>query len=139
MTADRWQQVSRLFHAALEREASGRDRFLLEACAGDESLRQEVSSLLAQPISALSDPPLLTDDSPSADNNSPASIKPGGQLGVYEIRSELGAGGMGVVYLAHDPRLERRVAIKVLPAAFASNPARLLRFEQEARAAAALN
>src|ERR1700733_5522278 len=60
-------------------------------------------------------------------------------LGPYEIRSEIGAGGMGEVYRAHDTRLGRDVAIKVLPAHFSSDPDRLRRFEQEARAAAALN
>jgi len=60
-------------------------------------------------------------------------------LGQYEIRSPLGAGGMGEVYRAHDPRLNREVAIKVLPASLTSDPDRLRRFEQEARAAAALN
>ncbi|HEY1801588.1 MAG TPA: protein kinase [Terriglobales bacterium] len=60
-------------------------------------------------------------------------------LGQYEIRSPLGAGGMGEVYRAHDTRLDREVAIKVLPAALTSDPDRLRRFEQEARAAASLN
>jgi serine/threonine protein kinase len=60
-------------------------------------------------------------------------------LGPYEIRSEIGAGGMGEVYRAYDTQLGRDVAIKVLPAHFSSDPDRLRRFEQEARAAAALN
>ncbi len=66
-------------------------------------------------------------------------LTPGTILGQYEIRSPLGAGGMGEVYRAHDPRLNREVAIKVLPASLTSDPDRLRRFEQEARAAAALN
>ena len=63
----------------------------------------------------------------------------GTRLGPYEIQSPLGAGGMGEVYRARDTRLSRDVAIKVLPAGFAADPERLRRFEQEARAAAALN
>jgi WD40 repeat protein len=63
----------------------------------------------------------------------------GTRLGPYEIRGVLGAGGMGVVYRARDTRLERDVAVKVLPEAFADDPDRLRRFEQEARAVAALN
>ncbi|MCA1573001.1 MAG: protein kinase [Acidobacteria bacterium] len=64
---------------------------------------------------------------------------PGTKLGRYEIRSQLGAGGMGEVYLARDPKINRDVAIKVLPAAFSSDSERLRRFEQEAQAAGALN
>jgi Tol biopolymer transport system component len=67
------------------------------------------------------------------------SLPSGFRLGVYEIQSLLGAGGMGEVYRARDARLQRDVAIKVLPAAFATDPERMARFEQEARAAAALN
>src|SRR5438876_9057243 len=63
----------------------------------------------------------------------------GTRLGAYEVLSLLGAGGMGEVYRAHDPRLGRDVAIKVLPAALSADPDRLRRFEQEARAAGALN
>jgi Tol biopolymer transport system component len=66
-------------------------------------------------------------------------LQPGARLGPYEIMSALGAGGMGEVYRARDPRLGRDVAIKVLPSAFSANVDRLHRFEQEARAAAALN
>src|SRR5438034_7084248 len=67
------------------------------------------------------------------------SLTPGARLGPYEILAAIGAGGMGEVYRAHDPRLRRDVAIKVLPAAFSADVDRLHRFEQEARAAAALN
>ena len=67
------------------------------------------------------------------------TLAPGVRLGPYEIQSSIGAGGMGEVYRARDTRLGRDVAIKVLPAAFSADPDRLNRFEQEARAAAALN
>src|SRR3989449_11338522 len=63
----------------------------------------------------------------------------GTKLGRYEIRSTIGAGGMGEVYLAEDTRLHRKVALKILPADLASNQDRMRRFEQEATAAAALN
>jgi serine/threonine protein kinase len=63
----------------------------------------------------------------------------GTRLGPYEIVAPLGAGGMGEVYRARDPRLGREVAIKVLPASFCGDLERLRRFEQEARAASALN
>src|SRR5664279_4662668 len=67
------------------------------------------------------------------------ALAPGTILGQYEIRSPLGAGGMGEVYRAHDTRPDREVAIKVLPESLTSDPDRLRRFEQEARAAAVLN
>jgi eukaryotic-like serine/threonine-protein kinase len=66
-------------------------------------------------------------------------LKPGTKLGRYEIRSALGAGGMGEVYLAHDTRLDRKVALKILPDEIAADPDRMKRFEQEARAASGLN
>src|SRR5262245_13463297 len=67
------------------------------------------------------------------------SLKVGTKLGRYEIRSKLGEGGMGEVYLAEDTRLHRKVELKILPVDLAANRARMRRFEQEATAAAALN
>src|SRR5438128_11174832 len=67
------------------------------------------------------------------------SLAVGSRLGPYELVALVGAGGMGEVYRARDPRLGRDVAIKLLPPAFSGEPDRLRRFEQEARAAAALN
>jgi eukaryotic-like serine/threonine-protein kinase len=64
---------------------------------------------------------------------------PGQKIGPYQVVGQIGAGGMGEVYRAHDARLERDVAIKVLPGSFSSDPDRLRRFAQEARAAAAWN
>ena len=66
-------------------------------------------------------------------------LTPGSRIGAYEVRSLIGAGGMGEVYRASDPRLKRDVAIKVLPAAFAQDPERMRRFEFEAQAAGRLN
>src|SRR5512133_3062239 len=67
------------------------------------------------------------------------SLSAGTRLGPYEILGQIGAGGMGEVYRAHDARLDRTVAIKVLPTSFSADPDRLQRFAQESRAAAALN
>src|SRR3989440_1087841 len=67
------------------------------------------------------------------------TINPGTRLGRYEIRSKIGAGGMGEVYLAQDTKLDRKVALKILPADVAANPDRMKRFVQEAKAASALN
>jgi serine/threonine protein kinase/Tol biopolymer transport system component len=68
-----------------------------------------------------------------------SSLPPGSRLGRYEIRSKIGEGGMGVVYRAFDPKINREVAIKVLPPTFSVDRDRLTRFEQEAQAAGALN
>src|SRR5438132_12320629 len=67
------------------------------------------------------------------------TIAAGAKLGRYEIRSKIGAGGMGEVYLALDTKLDRKVAVKILPAELASNQDRMRRFTQEAKGAAALN
>src|SRR6266705_2432621 len=67
------------------------------------------------------------------------TIAAGTKLGRYEIRSQIGAGGMGEVYLAQDTKLDRKVALKILPADLAANQDRMRRFVQEAKAAAALN
>ena len=72
-------------------------------------------------------------------SSSTVRLSPGTRLGPYQILSALGAGGMGEVYKARDPRLGRDVAIKILPGSFSSDSERLARFEREARAAAALN
>src|SRR6187401_45767 len=66
-------------------------------------------------------------------------LSPGSHLGPYEVLTLIGAGGMGEVYRARDPRLGREVAIKVLPTHYLTDPDRLERFQREARAAAALN
>jgi serine/threonine protein kinase len=67
------------------------------------------------------------------------AIEPGARIGPYSITASLGAGGMGEVYRALDPRLNRDVAIKVLPATFAADPERVARFTREAQSLAALN
>src|SRR2546421_1140604 len=68
-----------------------------------------------------------------------AELSPGTKLGRYEIRSKIGEGGMGEVYLAQDTKLNRKVALKILPAELAANHDRMRRFVQEAKAASALN
>src|SRR5262249_34844612 len=67
------------------------------------------------------------------------SLVPGSKFGPYEILGAIGAGGMGEVYRAHDPKLKRDVALKILPDAFANDPDRLARFTREAQVLASLN
>ncbi len=141
---EKWKQVEELFNAALELEPAARDSFLAEACAGDQELRREVESLLAyenQTAGFIQKPALevaanaLAADAHKADQ--PKTISR--QIGAYRIIEPLGKGGMGEVHLAFDPRLGRKVAIKLLPAEFTADAERVRRFEQEARAASALN
>jgi serine/threonine protein kinase len=132
MTPERWQQVDQLYHSALEREPGQRSAFLAEACAGDEELRREVESLLAQEGSTL-DRPAWEGAADLLDNPTRTQLVPGTQLGPYRIEAALGAGGMGEVYRAVDTRLKRTVAIKIAKENFGE------RFQREARAIAALN
>ncbi len=137
--ANRWEHVERLYHATLARDETERARFLREACAGDEPLRSEVESLLAYDRDAdrfLSTPAL---DALRPLFTASPRVRPGQRLGPYEITSLLGTGGMGDVYRARDTRLERDVAIKILPDLFAGDSTRRTRFEREARLLAALN
>ncbi|MBA2525796.1 MAG: serine/threonine-protein kinase [Pyrinomonadaceae bacterium] len=141
MKAERWQQVERLYQAALEHGAEGRAAFLSEACAGDEALRREVESLLGyeeQAENFIESPALEVAAKMMAEERS-AAVAAGQRIDHYKITSPIAAGGMGEVYRALDTRLGREVAIKVLPAAFSTDKDRLRRFEQEARAAGMLN
>jgi len=141
MDANRWQQLSRLYHAALARRDVDRAAFLAEACGGDEALRRDVESLLAQPESAQAflDGPAMAEAARMVSDVEPLATLVGRRLGAYQIQAGLGAGGMGEVYRARDTKLGRDVAIKILPRVFTSDPDRVARFGREARVLAALN
>jgi serine/threonine protein kinase len=140
MTPEDWQRLKPILAAALELDSSDRPDFLNEACK-DSSLREEIQSLIAAhehaDASALNSAALSSILESNFDGRS--SLSKGTKLGDFEVVSLLGSGGMGEVYRARDLRLERDVAIKVLPRFLSFNPDRLRRFEQEAKAAAALN
>ena len=131
MTPERWQQIRDVLEKAMELAPIERSAFLNQSCSSDQSLRQEVETLL------VSSPDVRSSFLQSAPLQ--ATLASGTKLGEYEVKSLLGAGGMGVVYRARDLRLGRDVAIKVLPSLLSADSDRLRRFEQEARAAAALN
>jgi eukaryotic-like serine/threonine-protein kinase len=135
---DRWGTIERLYHAALAQPADRRAVYLAEACAGDEAVRREVESLLAQDPSQA----LLTGGAAGVGaglvSDARAAVT-GRRIGVYQVLAPIGAGGMGEVYRARDTRLGRDVAIKILPRAFTADADRLARFEREARVLAALN
>ena len=143
MTPARDQQLSDLFHAARELPREQRAGFLAEACASDAELRREVEALLEGYEAAgdfLNEPVQVVARSLWAGSSNSSLLLPAGsQLGRFAVVSHLGAGGMGEVYLAEDTRLARRVAIKLLPAAFTADAGRVRRFVREAKAASALN
>src|ERR1700693_4923734 len=139
MTPERWQQVRAMLAGALERAPADRAAYL-DQVAIEPSLRREVESLLAQEKGAegFLEAPALEVAAKMFGKGSGQSLI-GHQIGSYQVLSLLGAGGMGEVYQAHDTKLGRDVAIKVLPSAFVHDPDRLSRFQREARMLASLN
>ncbi|PWU04658.1 MAG: hypothetical protein C5B51_16385 [Terriglobia bacterium] len=137
MSPARLEQIEQLYRAALVREPAQREALLEEVCGDDEELKHQVEALLR--------------DDPDGDDllNGPATdllddltmepLAAGTQLGSYRIEGLLGAGGMGEVYLAHDLRLDRRVAIKILPTRLLDDAVARERLRREALAAAALD
>jgi serine/threonine protein kinase/tetratricopeptide (TPR) repeat protein len=131
MTPERWEQIREILEKALELSPGERSAFLEQACSSNPSLRREVETLLTSSDDARSS---FLESTPLR-----VTLAAGTMLGEYEVKSLLGSGGMGEVYRARDSRLGRDVAIKILPSIVSSDRNRLRRFEQEARAAAALN
>jgi serine/threonine protein kinase len=125
MDSDRWQRVARLYDQVLEREPDERAAFLVSQTGDDAELQREVQSLLAQDNERLLlDEPLLETAAEVLDE---IDLEAGTQLGPYRIDVVVGPGGMGHVYRATDTRLNRTVAIKVLPHALARDPQRRAR------------
>src|SRR5215510_3961150 len=140
MKPERWRQIDQLFQAALERESEERAAFISEACGGDNSLRREVESLLHahQHIDSYFEAPALEVAAVLLAQQKNPSLA-GHRLSHYQVLSSIGAGGMGEVYRARDTKLDRVVALKILPEEMSANEERMRRFNREARAASALN
>jgi serine/threonine protein kinase/Tol biopolymer transport system component len=132
MSSERWRRVEDLYHAALELQGDERERFLEEKCGDDPTLLEEVRTLLLHgaATTAFFDTPATELGTYGLDEKQSLI---GTHLGAYEITALVGVGGMGRVYRAHDARLGRDVAIKILDERFTA------RFEREVRAVAALN
>jgi serine/threonine protein kinase len=140
MQPERWRQIEDLFIAALDGDADQRAIFLGHACAGDEQLRDEVTSLLAaheQAGSFLGQPALA----PGAMTNITDAARSllGRSVSHYQVMSALGEGSVGQVYLALDLRLGRKVALKFLRHEFTRDPKLVQRFMREAQAASGIS
>src|SRR6185295_1677115 len=144
MNAELWKQVDALLDAALELPPEKREQFVAEACDGNDEWREGVLSLVraqsqasgfmersAMKVAAQA----LAQD---ANLNTRASLI-GNEIGTYKIEKLLGVGGMGEVYLARETKLNRLVALKILPSQFVADAERTSRFEREAQALSALN
>jgi eukaryotic-like serine/threonine-protein kinase len=139
MSATAWgERVRALLQDALEQPEEDRAAFLSRACQGDEAIRREVESLVEAHAAAggfLETPAFrVATEVPVA-----PALQPGDRVGSFEVVGILGRGGMGEVYRARDAKLDRDVAIKVLPRALATDPQRLARFERESRILASFN
>jgi serine/threonine protein kinase/Tol biopolymer transport system component len=143
----RWNLVKRLFQSALERAPDERERFLNQECGDDRALRHEVESLLVahQQAGDFAERPAIEAigiAATAATGNATlpdSALQPGLRLGPYHVVERIGRGGMGEVYRAHDTRLDRVVAIKVLPPYVADDADLRHRFEREARTLASIS
>src|SRR5262245_15354865 len=136
MTSDRWRRIEEIFHSALMRDPKDRAAYLAQACGSDADILSEVKSLLAQPQSG--DHFLPSNGAVTRTVPLPTMLV-GRRVGVYQVEALLGVGGMGEVYKARDTKLDRDVAIKILPELLTSNAHVVARFEREAKMLAALN
>jgi TolB-like protein/Tfp pilus assembly protein PilF len=144
MTPERWQKVEALYRAVYDCDAGQRAELLAQA---EPEVRREVERLLEQRTDhGLLDGVAIDlvngiggEDAPTAFATPIMRLEPGSALGPYRVVAALGVGGMGEVYSANDTKLERLVALKVLPRRFSSDPDRLARMKREARVLASLN
>ena len=137
--AERWHHIEEVFHDVLQYPEDEREAYLTEVCRGDQSLFDEVRSLISSHERSgefLEKPQLTTGLQLLAARDEKSHA--GETIGHYVLQNRIGRGGMGDVYLALDRRLERNVALKLLPASFVNHPDWVSRFQNEARAASSI-
>jgi serine/threonine protein kinase len=140
MVDEKWQKMREIFDSALRRQSEERQKFVLEACGNDKTLLTEVESLLSSLDNADSfmETPAVAKVADIIEAET-KKLERGRCFGHYEIMRQIGAGGMGEVYLATDKKLDRQVAVKILNEKFSRDESNLGRFISEAKAASALN
>jgi eukaryotic-like serine/threonine-protein kinase len=140
MNPDRWNKINEVFATWLDLQDEHRNKFLIDACGSDQDLRNEVEHLIDAHLQsgAFIETPIFKEAAKAiaAEEN---LLQIGRQIGVYKILKEIGRGGMGEVYLAEDTRLDRKVALKILPPDMAIDHERMRRFMREAKAASAID
>jgi serine/threonine-protein kinase len=138
ITPDRYHQAEKMFHEVLALAPDQRAAFLDSACAADTELRAEVESLLAayEQVDQYLDEPLMKAVTRLLPESEAEQVQ---AIGHYQILRMIGKGGMGEVWLAQDTKLDRYVAVKLLPARFTGDANLVRRFVQEAKAASSLN
>ncbi|CAN5210372.1 hypothetical protein BH10ACI1_BH10ACI1_15250 [soil metagenome] len=136
MNREDYQKVKQIFQSALDIPTGERAGFLDKACAGNKNLHREVEKLFDSYESDYLEQPAIGEMAKLFVGD---GLVVGQIIGHYKTLKKIGAGGMGEVFLAEDMRLKRKIALKILPSMFGEDKERLRRFEQEARAASALN
>lgn len=149
ISRDEWQRVEPILDVVLDLPADEVDAHLRRSCSGEPEIHDTVKRLVAIMQQATGDPTFLESppstlaahalSDPESGSSRAADLEPGAAVGPYRVVRALGRGGMGVVHLAHDPRLDRLVALKLLPASVASDESTANRLVEEARAASTLD
>jgi eukaryotic-like serine/threonine-protein kinase len=141
MNPDRWNKINEVFSTWLDLSDEKRGQFLIEACGSDDQLRKEVDLLIEaySKSETFIETPIQGEAVRAIAESMPIRNLIGTSISHYRIVQPIGAGGMGEVYLAEDTRLDRKVALKILPADVSIDHDRMKRFIREAKAASAID